>query len=141
MGKVIDQLTTLGRARKRAVIIAFDAVGLLIALWLAFCIRYGEFYTPVNQWVAPLAVAAVAHLDPDAPLPSSNVSIPLSLAAFQDYLEQSELFCRLDYRGSIAASFLKREGYQQLANVLGGMTAWKNSKLRFVGSNHSSVST
>ncbi|HWT11174.1 MAG TPA: nucleoside-diphosphate sugar epimerase/dehydratase [Allosphingosinicella sp.] len=59
MDRVIDQLTTLGRARKRAVIIAFDGVAMLLALWLAFCMRYGEFYTPLNRWVAPLAVAAV----------------------------------------------------------------------------------
>ena len=59
MNRLIDQLTTLGRARKRAVIIAYDALALLVALWLAFCIRYGIFYTPVNRWVAPLAVGAV----------------------------------------------------------------------------------
>ena len=33
---------------------------MLLALWLAFSIRLGEFYTPANQWVAPLAVAAAA---------------------------------------------------------------------------------
>ena len=59
MKSVVDQLTTLGRARKRAVIIAYDGAALLLALWLAFCMRYGEFYTPVNQWVAPLAIGAV----------------------------------------------------------------------------------
>ncbi|MDQ4087553.1 MAG: polysaccharide biosynthesis protein [Pseudomonadota bacterium] len=59
MKSVVDQLKTLGRARKRAVIIAYDGIALLLALWLAFCMRYGEFYTPVNQWVAPLAVGAV----------------------------------------------------------------------------------
>jgi hypothetical protein len=31
----------------------------------------------------------------------------------------------LAYRGSIAASFLIREGYEGFWNVLGGMTAWK----------------
>lgn len=35
------------------------------------------------------------------------------------------VICGSGYRGSIAASFLKREGYEQVANVLGGMTAWK----------------
>ncbi|HEX8641149.1 MAG TPA: nucleoside-diphosphate sugar epimerase/dehydratase [Allosphingosinicella sp.] len=59
MKSVVDHLTTLGRARKRAVILAFDGAALLLALWLAFCMRYGEFYTPVNQWVAPLAIGAV----------------------------------------------------------------------------------
>ena len=55
----VNKLTALPRARKRAVIIAFDAAAMSLALWLAFCIRYGELYTPINQWVVPLAVAAV----------------------------------------------------------------------------------
>lgn len=33
---------------------------MLLALWLAFSIRLGEFYIPANQWVAPLAVGAAA---------------------------------------------------------------------------------
>ena len=37
--------------------------------------------------------------------------------------------CGSGYRGSIASSFLKREGYADVANVLGGMTAWKNAGL------------
>ena len=39
------------------------------------------------------------------------------------------VICGSGYRGSIAASFLKREGYEAVSNVLGGMTAWKNAKL------------
>ncbi|QEG33828.1 MBL fold metallo-hydrolase [Bythopirellula goksoeyrii] len=34
------------------------------------------------------------------------------------------VICGSGYRASIAASFLKREGYKDVANVLGGMTAW-----------------
>jgi hydroxyacylglutathione hydrolase len=33
--------------------------------------------------------------------------------------------CGTGYRGSIAASFLKSQGYENVSNVLGGMTAWK----------------
>ena len=33
--------------------------------------------------------------------------------------------CGSGYRASIASSFLKREGYTDVANVLGGMAAWK----------------
>jgi hydroxyacylglutathione hydrolase len=33
--------------------------------------------------------------------------------------------CGSGYRASIAASFLKREGFESVANVLGGMAAWK----------------
>lgn len=39
------------------------------------------------------------------------------------------VICGTGYRGSIASSFLKREGYRDVANVLGGMTAWKNASL------------
>ena len=39
------------------------------------------------------------------------------------------VICGSGYRGSIAASFLKREGYAGVSNVLGGMTAWKNAGL------------
>ena len=59
MGQLVDRLTRLGRARKRAVIIAFDAAAMLLALWLAFCIRLGVLYWPANRWVVPLAVGAV----------------------------------------------------------------------------------
>ncbi len=37
--------------------------------------------------------------------------------------------CGSGYRGSIAASFLKREGYEDVANVVGGMAAWRAAGL------------
>lgn len=40
--------------------------------------------------------------------------------------------CGSGYRASIAASFLKREGYEDVTNVLGGMTAWKAAGLPVV---------
>ena len=39
--------------------------------------------------------------------------------------KQVAVICGSAYRGSIAASFLKREGYEDVSNVLGGMSAWK----------------
>jgi hydroxyacylglutathione hydrolase len=39
------------------------------------------------------------------------------------------VICGTGYRGSIAASFLKSEGYRDVANVLGGMSAWKAAGL------------
>ena len=37
--------------------------------------------------------------------------------------------CASGYRASIASSFLQREGYREVHNVLGGMTAWQASGL------------
>lgn len=37
--------------------------------------------------------------------------------------------CGSGYRGSIAASLLQRNGYEGVANVLGGMTAWRAAGL------------
>ncbi|HJS08573.1 MAG TPA: rhodanese-like domain-containing protein, partial [Pirellulales bacterium] len=37
--------------------------------------------------------------------------------------------CGSGYRASIAASFLKREGYEDVTNVVGGMAAWKAAGL------------
>ena len=37
--------------------------------------------------------------------------------------------CGTGYRASIASSFLKREGYEDVVNVLGGMSAWKAAGL------------
>ena len=37
--------------------------------------------------------------------------------------------CGSGYRASIAASFLQREGYERVCNVMGGMTAWKAAGL------------
>lgn len=37
--------------------------------------------------------------------------------------------CGSGYRASIASSFLKREGYVDVTNVVGGMTAWKAAGL------------
>jgi hydroxyacylglutathione hydrolase len=35
------------------------------------------------------------------------------------------IICGSGYRASIAGSFLKRDGYEAVMNVIGGMTAWK----------------
>ena len=34
--------------------------------------------------------------------------------------------CSVGNRSSIGASILKRKGFQEVYNVLGGMTAWEN---------------
>lgn len=40
------------------------------------------------------------------------------------------VICGTGYRGAIAASFLKSEGYSEVANVLGGMSAWRAAGLK-----------
>ncbi|TWT77884.1 Beta-lactamase hydrolase-like protein [Posidoniimonas polymericola] len=37
--------------------------------------------------------------------------------------------CGSGYRASIASSFLKREGFEDVTNVIGGMSAWKAAEL------------
>lgn len=39
------------------------------------------------------------------------------------------IICGTGYRASIASSFLKRQGFDQVANVVGGMSAWKAAGL------------
>jgi len=39
------------------------------------------------------------------------------------------IICGTGYRGSIAESFFKSHGYENVANVLGGMMAWKSAGL------------
>jgi hydroxyacylglutathione hydrolase len=34
------------------------------------------------------------------------------------------VYCDAGYKGSLGASILARNGYEKVANVLGGMTAW-----------------
>jgi hydroxyacylglutathione hydrolase len=41
------------------------------------------------------------------------------------------VICGTGYRGSIAASFLQSQGYAEVANVLGGMSAWKAAGFDF----------
>jgi hydroxyacylglutathione hydrolase len=37
------------------------------------------------------------------------------------------VICNVGHRASLGASILRREGYQEVYNVLGGMTAWENA--------------
>jgi tetratricopeptide (TPR) repeat protein/TolB-like protein len=57
----------------------------------------------IAQLAAMGTAGAVAHLDPEAPPWMATVSLPVSLGAFEHYQRQSDLFCELDYTGSIEA--------------------------------------
>jgi len=39
------------------------------------------------------------------------------------------VYCDAGFKGSLAASVLLRNGYEQVTNMLGGMAAWKNAGL------------
>lgn len=39
------------------------------------------------------------------------------------------VICGSGYRASIAASFLKREGFEDVTNIVGGMSAWQSAEL------------
>jgi hydroxyacylglutathione hydrolase len=53
---------------------------------------------------------------------------------YEEIPRESEVavVCGSGYRGSIAASFLKQQGYERVANVMGGMSAWKAAGLAMV---------
>ncbi|MEI8330922.1 MAG: MBL fold metallo-hydrolase [Methanomicrobiales archaeon] len=40
------------------------------------------------------------------------------------------IYCDAGYKGGMAASILARQGYHEMTNVLGGMTAWKQAGFR-----------
>ena len=42
------------------------------------------------------------------------------------------VLCKGGYRGTIACSWLQREGFRNVANVIGGFDAWENAQLPFV---------
>jgi hydroxyacylglutathione hydrolase len=52
--------------------------------------------------------AVLPHIDPHAPL---------------------AVHCKSGYRSMIACSLLKRAGYENVINVIGGFDAWQNAKL------------
>lgn len=58
MNTIARKLAGLGHTSKRTVIVAYDLAAMLLSLWLAFSIRFGEFYVPANKWVVPLAIVA-----------------------------------------------------------------------------------
>jgi hydroxyacylglutathione hydrolase len=47
--------------------------------------------------------------------------------------------CASGYRSSIASAFLERRGVRQIANVLGGMTAWNEASLPKVQEGHAAI--
>ena len=66
------------------------------------------------------------------------VHIPLSqLAERLDELSRDQpliVYCASGYRSSIATSLLRRAGYEQVTNLVGGLAAWKAAQLQTAGS-------
>ena len=65
-------------------------------------------------------------------------AIWMSLDEFKDSLPQIHpgtpiaVLCKGGYRSLIACSLLRRAGFQNVANVIGGFTAWEKAQLPFV---------
>lgn len=57
---VISRIAELDRAQKRMIMMAFDVLAMVIALWAAFSTRYGEAYWPNNALVPLAALASFA---------------------------------------------------------------------------------
>jgi rhodanese-related sulfurtransferase len=64
---------------------------------------------------------------------SGSVRMPLGeLAVGMAELDRSKLLvvhCKSGYRSSIATSLLRRAGFQDIANLIGGFDAWKAAGL------------
>jgi FlaA1/EpsC-like NDP-sugar epimerase len=58
ISNLIIRISSTGRMRKRAILMTYDAVAMLLALWAAFSARLGELYFPNNPIV--LAAAAIS---------------------------------------------------------------------------------
>jgi FlaA1/EpsC-like NDP-sugar epimerase len=57
---LVKQLSSMGRVRKRSILIGYDLAAMAVALWAAFSTRLGEIYFPDNLSV--LAAAATSFL-------------------------------------------------------------------------------
>jgi FlaA1/EpsC-like NDP-sugar epimerase len=57
---LVKQLSSMGRVRKRSILIGYDVAAMAAALWAAFSTRLGEIYFPDNASV--LAAAATSFL-------------------------------------------------------------------------------
>lgn len=66
---LVKQLSSMGRARKRSILISYDLAAMAVALWAAFSTRLGEIYFPDHPSVIAAAassfligIAALYHL-------------------------------------------------------------------------------
>jgi UDP-N-acetylglucosamine 4,6-dehydratase len=59
MTSLASQLRNMSRARKRRLLIVYDAVAMMIALWSSLSARLGEFYLPDNPTIIVAAAASV----------------------------------------------------------------------------------
>jgi tetratricopeptide (TPR) repeat protein/TolB-like protein len=57
----------------------------------------------IARLAAQATAGAVAHLDPESPQWMATGSLPVSLEAYQQHLQQLDLFCALDYPASVEA--------------------------------------
>lgn len=73
----------------------------------------------VNEWTAGHVADAIHLMGGD--LPRRTAELPADRAV--------HIICGSGYRSSVASSVLRRAGFRDLVNVVGGMTAWNQRKL------------
>ncbi|QYZ78207.1 MBL fold metallo-hydrolase [Methanofollis formosanus] len=78
----------------------------------------GQFVLDVRETATRLAVGAIpgSHSIPVEEIAGRIREVP----RFKKIL----VYCNTGYKGSLAASVLLRNGYQDVTNILGGMSAW-----------------
>ena len=59
MNRFVHAATRLGQSQKRAIMVAYDAVAMLAALWLAFSVRLGVLFWPAQIEIVYLGAASV----------------------------------------------------------------------------------
>lgn len=74
------------------------------------------------EWQAGHIEGAVCH-----PLDEFKAALP-----HMDRKKQIAVICKSGYRGMIACSLLRRAGFQNVANVVGGFDAWQIANLPVV---------
>lgn len=55
----IKRIASIDRARKRAILVAYDTGAMFVALWAAFSVRLGEFFVPEEPGLVAAAFASV----------------------------------------------------------------------------------
>jgi rhodanese-related sulfurtransferase len=94
---------------------------------------------------APVVVDVRTPHERDEKRVAGSINIPLNhlTERLQELPKDRPLlvYCAGGYRSSIATSLLKQQGFEQVSELAGGMTAWETAKLPTVSSETPSESS